>query len=168
MAAYPDGHPAFSETAVLAGLRTKAGLADYMVTQMCFDADALEQWLAHTRRLGISLPAYIGVPGQVDRKWLLEISMRVGVGTSISFLREQRSATALFRRSDDTAQRLLDATSHLADGGLAVVGAHFFTLNRLIETEQFARLYGDTRRFESTDARQDDASRLTRGRGNPA
>jgi methylenetetrahydrofolate reductase (NADPH) len=140
--AYPEGHPLIADQVLLDDLLAKDRLADYMVTQMCFDATALTRWLEQMRGLGVRLPAYLGVPGAVDRKQLLEISFRVGVGTSVSFLRKQRGAGRLFGRGRGTAEDLCDRLAVLVGGELGVAGTHFYTFNRLVETVRFAELHG--------------------------
>jgi methylenetetrahydrofolate reductase (NADPH) len=85
VAAYPEGHPLIDPRTLRQSLERKAQLADYIVTQMCFDSEAVTKWLLATRADGVALPVYVGLPGDVDRRRLLEVSMRVGVGTSIGF-----------------------------------------------------------------------------------
>jgi methylenetetrahydrofolate reductase (NADH) len=135
IAGYPEGHPLI-DSATLAGvLREKSTLADYVTTQLCFDPDALLRWVRQTRETGIGLPLIFGVPGIVDRKKLLEISMRVGVGASLSFLRKQGGVRNLLRVSGTSADRLYDALApSVGDHDLNVEGFHWFTFNRLVET----------------------------------
>jgi methylenetetrahydrofolate reductase (NADPH) len=137
---YPEGHPQITPEVLLADLRAKEPLADYVVTQLCFDVPALTDWLAEIRESGIALPIYAGLPGMVDRKRLLEVSMRVGVGPSISYLRKQHGLTHLAGRVHRTAERLYDEVSPLVDTAFGFAGIHFFTFNRLVETARFAEL----------------------------
>lgn len=135
VAAYPEGHPLIDDRQLEAALEHKAQLATYMVTQICFDARTLLDWLARVRSGGITLPVYVGATGQVDRRRLLEISVRVGVGPSLRFLRKQRSAGRLLRASGDTVQRFLDAIdARCDDQELGIAGCHFFTFNELVAT----------------------------------
>lgn len=138
VAAYPEGHPAITEDVLLGALRAKDGVADYMVTQLCYDPAVLLSWLRHTREAGIELPLFVGVPGIVDRRRLAEISLRVGVGGSLSFLRKQHGIRHLLGRHGHAAEMLCAAMTPLIGGGLGVVGLHFFTFNRLNETVRFA------------------------------
>jgi methylenetetrahydrofolate reductase (NADH) len=135
IAAYPEGHPLIDDDELEAALRDKAPLATYIVTQICFDAGVLLAWLARLRASGIGLPLYVGAAGQVDRRRLLEISVRVGVGPSLRFLRKQRSVGRLLRGPGDAAQRFHDAiAAHRADPELDIAGFHFFTFNELSAT----------------------------------
>ncbi len=133
--AYPEGHPLIDAVTLERALHEKAQLADYMTTQLCFDPRALLGWLRETREAGIDLPVYVGVPGIVERRRLLEVSMRVGVGTSIAFLRKQRGLWKLLGRSEHAADRLHEIFAPLVgDPPLGIGGLHFFTFDRLSAT----------------------------------
>ena len=140
IAGYPEGHPLI-DAATLAGvLEEKSRLADYVTTQLCFDPDVLLGWVRGIRASGIGLPVLFGVPGKIDRLRLLEISTKVGVGPSLSFLRKQRGLRNLLRLSASSADRLYDALApHVGDPDLAVEGFHWFTFNRLVETWSWER-----------------------------
>jgi methylenetetrahydrofolate reductase (NADPH) len=133
--AYPEGHPLIDPLELENALAFKASLADYMVTQMCFDPDALLGWIEATRTRGIELPAYIGIPGTVDRRKLVEISVRVGVGTSITFLRKQQGIKRLLGRPEQAGEHLHDVVAPLiGDPGLGIAVIHYYTFNRLAAT----------------------------------
>jgi methylenetetrahydrofolate reductase (NADPH) len=138
VAAYPEGHPLIEPNVLSDALRQKDGVADYMCSQLCFDADVVLAWLRQTREAGVRLPLYVGLPGMVDRRRLLEISMRVGVGASLSFVRKQRGLRRLFTKRLAATERLHDAIAPLVGGELGIAGMHFFTFNRLSETVRFA------------------------------
>ena len=97
-----------------------------------------------TRRSGIALPVIVGLPGIVDRRKLLEISVRVGVGPSLSFVRKQGGLRNFLRLSATSADSLYDALApHAGDPQVGIAGFHYFTFNRLLETwrwEQEKRL----------------------------
>ena len=86
IAGYPEGHPLIDSRALTDILERKSALATYITTQLCFDAEALLTWLSETRERGVALPVRVGLPGVVDRRRLLEISMRIGVGPSLALL----------------------------------------------------------------------------------
>jgi methylenetetrahydrofolate reductase (NADPH) len=138
---YPEGHPLIDPAALDDALRRKAPLADYMVTQMCFDAQALLRWIETTRTQGIALPVYVGIPGAVDRRKLLEISVRVGVGTSITFLRKQQGGIKrLLGRPEHAGDRLHEEIAPLiGDPELGIAGIHYYTFNRLAATVAWDR-----------------------------
>jgi methylenetetrahydrofolate reductase (NADPH) len=140
IAAYPEGHPLIDEQTLTRQLERKSALADYMVTQMTFDADVLLDWLNDTRSRGISLPVRVGLPGVVERRRLLEVSVRIGVGPSLRFVRKQRGLRTLLRRPELVADELFDAlVSRARDPHLGIQGFHYFTLNQLCETWSWER-----------------------------
>jgi methylenetetrahydrofolate reductase (NADH) len=137
VAGYPEGHPKISDEELERALRAKSRLADYVVTQMCFDAEALRRWIERERERGMDLPVVIGMPGKVTRRKLVRMSARIGVGPSLDFLRKQKGLRALLSRRS-TADRLLDGVAPMLDeAGLAVAGFQYFTFNELCQTWQW-------------------------------
>ena len=94
VAAHPEGHPAVSNEVLLEQLLKKQEVSNYMVTQMCFDAGVLAGWLRDVRERGITLPAWIGLPGVSDRSTLVTTSLRIGVGNSIRYLKNHGKIAA--------------------------------------------------------------------------
>jgi methylenetetrahydrofolate reductase (NADPH) len=139
--AYPEGHPLIDPETLDSALRGKAVLADYMVTQMCFDAAALLGWMERSRAQGIALPVYVGIPGAVDRRKLLEISVRIGVGTSITFLRKQQGGLKrLLGRPEHAGDRLHEEIAPMiGDPELGIAGIHYYTFNSLAATVAWDR-----------------------------
>jgi methylenetetrahydrofolate reductase (NADPH) len=134
IAGYPEGHPRISAEDLDRALREKSRLADYVVTQMCFDPEALQTWIVRQREQGMELPVVIGMPGRVARRKMLRMSARIGVGPSIDFLRKQKGLRRLLSRRS-TADRLHDELSPLlADPDLATAGVQYFTFNELVQT----------------------------------
>jgi methylenetetrahydrofolate reductase (NADPH) len=126
-----------SDEALDQALLEKSRYADYVTTQMCFDADAVRAWVMRQRERGMTLPVLIGMPGKVARRRLLELSVRIGVGPSLTFVRKQRGLRGLIARGS-TADRVHDTlTPMLDERRLNVAGIHFFTFNDLIETWQW-------------------------------
>lgn len=133
--AYPEGHPLIAPAELEAVLVRKAEVADYLVTQLCFDTKVFFRWLEDLRARGIAQPVYVGVVGPVERRRLLEISTKIGVGPSLRFLRKQHGLTTLFRTPAGTAGRFYDGTAPAVDRGEhGLAGFHFFTFNDLLET----------------------------------
>jgi methylenetetrahydrofolate reductase (NADPH) len=138
---YPEGHPLIDPAALDDALRRKAALADYMVTQMCFDTEALLGFIGASRTRGIALPVYVGIPGAVDRRRLLEISVRVGVGSSIAFLRKQHGGLKrLLGRPEHAGDHLREEIAPLiGDPELGIAGIHYYTFNSLAATVAWER-----------------------------
>ena len=140
IAGYPEGHPLIDSATLTEVLEDKSRVADYITTQLCFDPDAVLEWVTATRRSGIALPVIVGLPGIVDRRKLLEISVRVGVGPSLSFVRKQGGLRNLLRLSATSADSLYDALARsVGDSQLGITGFHYFTFNRLLETWRWER-----------------------------
>ena len=80
---YPDGHPSIPESALAESLIKKqemileSNLNGYMATQMCFEANTISSWLKNCRKSGVTLPCHLGLPGAVDIKKLINISLRL-------------------------------------------------------------------------------------------
>jgi methylenetetrahydrofolate reductase (NADPH) len=145
VAGYPEGHPAIPADALEQALADKSRHADYVATQMCFDPDALVAWVSRQRARGIGLPVLIGIPGKVSRTKLLELSARIGVGPSLSFLRKQRGIRALLSKGS-TADKLYAKLAPAADDPeLNIAGFHIFTFNQLLETYHWQRAHDDAR-----------------------
>jgi methylenetetrahydrofolate reductase (NADPH) len=138
--AYPDGHPFVDAAALRAALHTKqtlladAGVRGSATTQMCLDSERIRQWLEHERASGLVLPVDLGVPGVVERAKLMTMGVRLGIGTSLRFLRKNRSTVmAMLAPGGYDPTELVAA---LADDAarLRIGGLHAFTFNRVEST----------------------------------
>jgi len=138
---YPEGHPLIPEQDLLDALLRKQAFASHVVTQMCFDADALAGWVRSIRRAGVELPVVVGLPGVVERRKLAEISLQTGVGASLRYLRKnRRQLTALLRgRHYDPTGLARAVAGRLEEAGLAAAGAHLFTFNQLGPTSAWVQ-----------------------------
>ena len=133
VAAYPEGHPKIDDDELDRALLAKRPLCSYAVTQMCFDALAVERWLRHARDLGFDRPVHVGIPGPVAAVRLAKVATRIGVGASLRYALKQKGSTSLLRRGGYRPDDLL--------GGLAgfagVAGLHVYTLGDVAATEQW-------------------------------
>ena len=120
-------------------LLRKQEFANYLVTQMCFDADAIGTWLHRVRQRGVQLPAWLGLPGVADRASLLKTSMRIGVGDSLRYLkRNPRLAAKLMLTNEYRPDELILALApYLADSSYGIKGHHVFCFNQVERTEQW-------------------------------
>ena len=139
IAAHPEGHPDISNKILMEALEKKKGLADYIVTQMCFDANILGDWLVRINQQGIHLPVWVGLPGVIERGPLLRTSLRIGVGDSLRFLKKKsKVATELMKSSIYNPEKLVTSISEykdIADTNLA--GYHIFCFNQIEITEEW-------------------------------
>ena len=139
IAAHPEGHPDVNEKILMEALEKKKDLADYIVTQMCFDANILGDWLVRINQQGVHLPVWVGLPGAIERGRLLRTSLRIGVGDSLRFLRKKSQVAAeLMKSSIYNPDKLVTSISEykdIADTNLA--GYHIFCFNQIEITEKW-------------------------------
>lgn len=141
VAAHPEGHPMISEDELLRLLLEKQSCSTYLVTQMCFDPDAMVGWLRRVRSAGVTLPAWLGLPGVVELPKLLALSMRIGVGQSVRVLKKQKGfLRKMFSARQYQPDDLLEGLKpHLADPGLKIPGFHLFCFNNVEATEKWRK-----------------------------
>ena len=139
IAAHPEGHPYVNEKILMEALVKKKDLADYIVTQMCFDAKILGDWLVRINQQGVPLPVWVGLPGVIERGRLLRTSLRIGVGDSLRFLRKKSQVAAeLMKSSIYNPDKLVTSISEykdIADTNLA--GYHIFCFNQIEISEKW-------------------------------
>ena len=139
VAAHPEGHPTIDNDVLMAELLRKQEYSNYMVTQMCFDATKLGDWLSETRKNGVTLPAWIGLPGVSDRSTLIKTSLRIGVGDSLRYLRKRgRIAAQLMKSSSYRPDKLLrELAPYIADPVYDIAGHHIYCFNQVARTEEW-------------------------------
>ena len=138
---YPEGHPSIADDRLLEALLHKQAYADYVATQICFDADVLTGWIRRMRAAGVALPVVVGLPGVVDRRKLAEISLQTGVGASVRYLvKHGRQVAALMRtRRFDPGPLARALAGSLDAPDLGIEGLHLFTFNQVDSTQAWLR-----------------------------
>lgn len=136
---YPEGHPLIDDEELDHALLDKQPFASYVITQLCFDADAILGWISDVRHKGLQLPIYVGLPGAVDRKKLLQISLKVGVGDSVRFLKKQAGLIGMLLKPggyspDELVERL---APYAGDEHYGIAGVHLYTFNQVESTEEW-------------------------------
>lgn len=134
---YPESHASIPDDDTIRAMDAKAPYASYIVSQICYDPSTIERWVGAVRARGIALPIYCGIPGAVDMARLLRISLKVGLGDSVRFLRKQGGVV---RRlvAGYSPDPLVEGLAHLlADPASDVAGWHLFTFNEVENTEQW-------------------------------
>ncbi len=134
--AYPEGHGIIPDASVRAALTEKAALADYMVSQLCFDPVRIMAWVREVRNAGVTLPLHIGISGAVDTARLMRIALAIGLGASTRMLRKQRGLVGrLLPSSQYTPDALIWGVAEaLNEPGFAVRGFHINTFNNVAPT----------------------------------
>ncbi|MEU1520528.1 5,10-methylenetetrahydrofolate reductase [Streptomyces sp. NPDC005811] len=138
---YPESHPLIHDDLTIQAMWDKREHATYIVSNLCFDARVLGDWIARIRRRDVVLPVHVGVAGPVQRAKLLAMATRIGVGESTRFLTRHPSWFLRFATPGGYApERLLGrAQEALTAPSAGVAGLHVFTFNQIAETERWRR-----------------------------
>jgi methylenetetrahydrofolate reductase (NADPH) len=141
VACYPEGHPKAPDEALVEALLDKQVYASYLVSQLCFDPNAIVGWLAAARRAGIHLPLRIGLAAPMSTRKLAELSLRIGVGASVRFLGKQHGLVGnLLLGSSYRPRELLGGIGPELLGDPATVeGVHLFSFNQIDATVGWQR-----------------------------
>ncbi|MEX0853944.1 MAG: methylenetetrahydrofolate reductase [Bauldia sp.] len=160
-AGHPEGLPFAEPTALsqalvakCAGAR-KAGLAPFIVTQFCFEARPILDFLAELDRLGIEAPVRVGVAAPASLATLVKFAVRCGVGNSLRTLRAQPKTVGRLIGEAGPEDVLHDLAV-----GLALVprdrvtGIHFYAFGGVAKAAEWiemtlARLYSAISRTAS-------------------
>ncbi|TQK50211.1 methylenetetrahydrofolate reductase (NADPH) [Streptomyces sp. SLBN-118] len=138
---YPESHPLIDDDITIQAMWDKHAHATYIVSNLCFDARVLGEWVGRVRRRDVTLPVYVGVAGPVERTKLLAMAAKIGVGESTRFLARHASWFARLAAPGGYApERLLRRSAPaLTAPSAAVAGLHLFTFNQIAETERWRR-----------------------------
>jgi methylenetetrahydrofolate reductase (NADPH) len=147
VAGFPEGNPNISEIALEEALNSKvmfarsAGLELSLVTQFCFEAEPIVEWLLRIRARGIDLPIRVGLAGPAGLITLVRYAVRCGIGNSLRVLTENPSFAKLLVekgpepiiRGVTSAAEVGDATSLPCD----IAGLHFFVFGGFNKTVEW-------------------------------
>ncbi|HZC58080.1 MAG TPA: methylenetetrahydrofolate reductase [Xanthobacteraceae bacterium] len=147
IAGYPDGHPKIDSDELQRALADKiaaaeaTGLAVEIVTQFCFDARTILDYVARLRAFGFEQPVRAGLAGPASLSSLLRYASRCGV---------RASAQALAQRAGLIRQVFAmavpdDLVRSIAESTPAHVSVHFFSFGGLSATARWARAVADGR-----------------------
>jgi len=135
---YPESHHLIPDDETIRAMFTKAPMATCIISQICFDADAIGAWIRAVRERGTALPIWVGMPGAVDHAKLLRISMKIGLGESVRFLGHQHGwVSRLITRRFKPDRLLRDLTPVVVDPPARVMGFHLYTFNEVARTERW-------------------------------
>jgi len=140
---YPEGHDFLSEETLADAMEKKRPYATYVVTQLCYDPEAVVGWTEGIRGRGVELPVEVGIPGVMKYQKLLNISRKVGVGDSVRFLRKTSGLLGFVRqfvgsRGKYEPTELVEGLAPYAnDPEYDIRGTHIYTFNRSSDTESW-------------------------------
>ncbi len=133
---YPESHPSIDDDVTVQAMWDKRSHADYIVSNLCFDASTIATWLKRVRRRGVRLPVQLGLAGPVERTKLLAMATKVGVGQSTRFLADHAGWFARLASPGYSPERLLARVAReVGDPAFGLAGVHVFTFNQVAETE---------------------------------
>jgi methylenetetrahydrofolate reductase (NADPH) len=128
---YPEAHPRIPEAELAVALDRKIedaarhGIQLFIVTQFCFEGEAVLDWLARLRARSVTLPVRVGVAGPASIRALLNYGKRCGIGNSLRAVRSHALSLPhlLVEHGPDKVVRRIGA------GGatLGVAGLHCFS-----------------------------------------
>jgi len=145
IAGYPEGHPRIGDDELNRALAEKiaaaeaTGLAVEIVTQFCFDAQAIFSFLGRLRGFGFDHRVRLGLVGPTNLTSLMRYASRCGV---------RASAQGLARRAGLMRQMFAMATPDdlirtLADAAPTNIVPHFFSFGGVPATGRWARAVAD-------------------------
>jgi len=140
---YPEGHDFIDDETLAESMAQKAPHASYIVTQLCYDPDAVLEWVEGIRARGIELPVEVGIPGVMNYQRLMQISQKVGVGDSIKFLRKTTGILGFVKqlvgsRGTYEPDELIDGLApYVGDDEYNIRGVHIYTFNQTPDTEKW-------------------------------
>lgn len=142
---YPEGHAFLSDETLAESMDRKAPYATYITTQLCYDPEAVIDWVEAVRDRGVTLPIEVGIPGVMKYQRLLNISQKVGVGDSVRFLRKTSGILGFVRqligsRGKYEPDELVDGLApYVDDPDFGLRGLHIYTFNQVPDTESWRR-----------------------------
>jgi methylenetetrahydrofolate reductase (NADPH) len=153
VAGHPEANPFAALPVLEKSLAAKcrqaasAGLACFIVTQFCFDADPLLTFLDSLDRLAIDGPVRIGVAGPAATATLIKFAERCGVGQSLETLRSRPKTVGSMIGDTGPEGLLHDFAAGLSPASAErVSGVHFYPFGGIARTSAWlettlARLY---------------------------
>ena len=153
IAGFPEGNPNISEIALNEALSSKvmfarsAELELSIVTQFCFEAEPIVEWLRRIRARGVDVPIRIGLAGPAGLLTLARYAVRCGIGNSLRVLTEKPSFAKLL--VEKGPEPIIRGVASAAEVGNAtpmpfdIAGLHFFVFggfNKTVEWINAARV----------------------------
>ncbi len=138
---YPESHPKIHDDVIIQAMWDKRRYANYIVSNVCFDAARLGRWIQRIRARGVTLPLYVGLAGPAERSRLLRMAAVAGASESARFItRHPGWILRFWVPGGYSPDRLLDrAAAAITGPDAGVAGLHLFTFNQVQQAEQWRR-----------------------------
>jgi methylenetetrahydrofolate reductase (NADPH) len=144
VAGFPEGNPNISAIDLDEALNAKlmfardGGLELSIVTQFCFEAEPIVEWLRRIRARGIDVPIRVGLAGPAGLITLARYAVRCGIGNSLRVLTENPSVAKLL--VEKGPEPIIRGVACAAEDGNAaslpfdIAGLHFFVFGGFNKT----------------------------------
>lgn len=143
VAGFPEGNPNIPGPALDRALASKldfahkAGLELSIVTQFCFKAEPIVEWLRRIRSRGIEAPVRIGLAGPASIMTLARYAVRCGIGNSLHMLTEHPSFAKLL--TEKGPEPIIGGIATSLSGGngakpSGIAGLHFYVFGGFNKT----------------------------------
>ncbi|AVA25692.1 methylenetetrahydrofolate reductase protein (plasmid) [Rhizobium sp. NXC24] len=152
IAGYPEGHPKINSPMLFDVLREKhdlltaAGLEYDITTQFSFDAEPVIGWIERIRKLGITAPIRIGVPGPASVKTLLRFATICGVGASAKVMTKYGLSIGKLLNTAGPDVFVSELIRRLAPAALGTVRLHFYPFGGVGKTAEWIRDFPSNQR----------------------
>lgn len=136
IAGYPESHPTIDDAAMAAAMAAKSRYATEIVSNLCLRGGAVKAWIRQVRKSGIDLPIRVGMPGSVERRKLLAMAARIGVGESTRFASKNvRLFARILSPGGFGPAAFLHPVESAMRAGHNISGLHIYTFNQVTGIE---------------------------------
>ena len=147
VAGHPEGHPFLDEAATFRGFEAwrdwsrQTNIRVDIVTQFCFEAAPILQFLGQLEARNVELPVIVGLAGPATLATLTKFALRCGIGNSMRALRGQigRYGRLLADNGPDDVMRALETAPR--EMTALVSGFHIFPFGGLRKARNWLREY---------------------------
>jgi methylenetetrahydrofolate reductase (NADPH) len=144
VAGFPEGNPNISDIALDEALEAKMnfsranGVQLSIVTQFCFKAEPIVEWLKRLRARTVDVPVRVGLAGPARLMTLARYAVRCGIGNSLHVLTEHPSFARLLveKGPEPIIRGIASAASSESRSQLplGIAGLHFFVFGGFSKT----------------------------------
>ncbi|XP_037932288.1 methylenetetrahydrofolate reductase-like [Teleopsis dalmanni] len=130
---YPEGHPdcpTIEEDIQHLKEKVNAG-ADFIITQLCFSAETIINFIKNCRENDINVPIIVGIYSPENYRTLIRLMEITKVTMSSEQLAEYRQHRHNPTKFQEFAvQKTLEMITEIFDSDIGVYGLQFFSLNK--------------------------------------
>ncbi len=146
IAGHPEGSPDIPDKEIKKSLILKNKFSEtsdssfFIVSQFCFDAEAILNWSIKINSEGNKIPIIIGLPGVAKLSTLIKYSLSCGIGNSMNFLKKQGSNVLNLVKTqepDKLVRKLAVSEKTLKKNGIE--GIHIYPLGGIRKSSEWAQ-----------------------------